>query len=1081
MRLRYLLLAACTSTGCLVETGAPEKLRQSSQAITGAQVLDFESTSPWSPGGTTLALSTTVKSQGAASMRVTTPTNWHQITAANLSSVGTVGDKLGLDLRIDRPHAWGTLRAVVSIPSQQEWNTTVGEVSLASKPVNQFFRVEFPISEHLRNKLSAYYNDLELSFVLSAPPAVYHFDNGTFASVPGPLTFSHIGQPGKPGSYSTVGSSYVIQSAGNDVEFNADNFHFLYRSLNGDGQVVVKLNSFSAPQSWAKVGLMIRDSITPGSKNAFMLLRPQLGSAFQYRSSNGGGTFSSWQEQPGHGSAEHKVRWYKLPKWLKLTRQGNVIRAYASNDGSCWGSKIWEQTLAFDDSLAFFGVAVSSDNSASQVSANVSNFSVQGTIDPINASCDRAAKDGEPPWSPIASDWLVPPGRFGTSTWNYTTTNPNGSITPVKCDPNEQDTPPSAGDPEGRVAPRKDGPDHPNCPEPGVVPPWTALNFGHNTPGWQFSKPAGFGPTPVRPGDKVSTPLSSRGLWLRKTFTLSSQAQKDGLVLWGRWAAGMTVYINGVLATSAHDTSDEHRYIGLSNAARSALVVGGTNVIAVRLEWERRQWVNNQITEFDAWERFFDLGIAVDPRLVNLPLDPPSQAGPLAAYTEAFRDFMRELAISGGTIAIRKDGQTVVKSGIGWRDKNLTQAMPSNAVMRLASNDKVITGAAIVKLIRDGVLQPDMPVFPYLNLAPVPGQGAGAGVSAITVEQLRTHTSGIGDAPGGDQAALDEMAFKFGIPSNQWSKHHLARWLYSQNVSGAGDESYSSAGYALLRYLIERATNKPLNQYLAQDMGLSEIFVSSERLSGRQSSEPGYITYEEPWDRWLGLEDYLALSASAEGMAKFFDNFSLGYGREEDGTYTGGGGGFGGAMAGTWSWVGSDPDRRLALAMIANSIGAYDNAQTRIDRITDDNPCIFGFEDPRTQVDRIHFVQSAAQPTRQLNTEAGLSASPSKAGWWSAHWYLEPVTGTPFYRLKNRYYSGDGPAQYLRIVNNVPVVSQTDPNTTNAHWELMPVSGYAFRLRNRANSTSYLHVQNGPLAVGSIQPSWTSANWHFCD
>ena len=1076
MRARLLVVLAGTGA-CSVgasEDRAPEALGTTRHAITGVQALEFESTSPWAPGGTTLASVTSPKQQGNASLRVTAPQTYHEISASNLSSVGQVSDKLSLDLRIDRAQPWGTLRAVVNLPSQQAFWLTLGEVSLVGKPVNTFFTVDFPISASLKSKLAAYYNDLEVRWVLNAPAATYHFDNGHFAGVPGELLSADIGNTGAPGNTVVGEDAQTIHASGSDIEFDEDSFRFMYRSLNGDGQVVVKLDSFNAGADWAKVGLMIRDSLNPNSKNALMYLRPELGSAFQYRDSTAGGTVSSWQDDPEDGSAEHRVRWFKPSKWLKMTRTGNVLRAYASNDGQCWGRELWEQNIAFDDNNAFFGVAVTAGSYGDIVTANVSNFSVQGVIPPINASCDRAARDGDFPWSPVASTWVVPPARFGNSSWNYTTTNPAGAVTVTKCDPNEQDHPDS-------IARRTDGPDHPNCPDPSVPLAWTQVNYGHSSPGWQFNAPGGFGNGTFRTGDKLGTTVNSRSIWLRKTFSLTSQSQKDNLVLWGRWSRGITIYVNGVQTSWAHDTSEEHRYMGLSNAARAALVVGGTNVVAMRLEWEDYRWENGEATPFDDLEKFVDFGITTEPKMANLQVDKMNEPLPaLAAYTNTFREFMHQLGMSGAVIAVRKDGQTVVESGIGWQDKNLTIQMPRGAILRLASVDKLVTDAAVVKLIRDGALQPTTPVFSYLGTFPVPGQSPGAGVENVTVESLRTHTSGIGNLAFGEQSGVDEMTFKMGITSNNWNIGFLASWLYSQDTTNQGLGAYSSDGYALLRHVAQRAAGKSLNDYMAQNMGLTEVVVSSERLAGRQPNE-AYINHQEPWDRWVGLEDYLALSASAEGFTKFLESFGLGYGLEPDGvTYTAHGGVFGGSMMGTWSMVLDDKDRNLQIAMIANLSGAFETSFPRIAKIADDAPCIFGFNDPRTQTSRIHFIQNVAQPTRHINIEGAIQATPAKAGWFSAHWYLEPAGGV-FYRLKNRNATGDGPAQYLKLVSGALQVGTATAGNTTAHWELVQVSTNVYRIRSRSQNTFFLHVQNGPLTAGPIQTSWTSARWNFCD
>src|SRR5690606_29209047 len=108
-----------------------------------------------------------------------------------------------------------------------------------------------------------------------------------------------------------------------------------------------------------------------------------------------------------------------------------------------------------------------------------------------NASCPRAALDGD---LPVPASWIVQPGRFGGATWDFTTTNPNGSSTPVPC-PDTEDVPPGTPDRDPEIAPRTDGPDHPNCPDRQASPAWTGLGF---TPGagWQVNEPLGIGFAP---------------------------------------------------------------------------------------------------------------------------------------------------------------------------------------------------------------------------------------------------------------------------------------------------------------------------------------------------------------------------------------------------------------------------------------------------------------------------------------------------------------------------------------------------------------------------------------------------------
>jgi regulation of enolase protein 1 (concanavalin A-like superfamily) len=156
------------------------------------------------------------------------------------------------------------------------------------------------------------------------------FDNvtvtaGTPAS-PRPWMHADIGSVGKTGTASFDPSTnvYTVKGAGADIWGNTDAFHYLYRPMTGDGAIVARVASVQNVNSWTKAGVMIRETLDPGSTNAFMLVSNTKGTSFQRRSVAGNATVNTAGPMTG------------APYWVKLERSGATFNAYTSADGAAW-------------------------------------------------------------------------------------------------------------------------------------------------------------------------------------------------------------------------------------------------------------------------------------------------------------------------------------------------------------------------------------------------------------------------------------------------------------------------------------------------------------------------------------------------------------------------------------------------------------------------------------------------------------------------------------------------------------------------------------------------------------------------
>ncbi len=89
----------------------------------------------------------------------------------------------------------------------------------------------------------------------------------------------------------TAGKAYDLATSGVDVWNSSDQFRFLYRTVTGDFDARVRLQSLSAADAWSKAGLMVRESLAPSARNLFAFATPSSnGARFSYRPLASGAT-----------------------------------------------------------------------------------------------------------------------------------------------------------------------------------------------------------------------------------------------------------------------------------------------------------------------------------------------------------------------------------------------------------------------------------------------------------------------------------------------------------------------------------------------------------------------------------------------------------------------------------------------------------------------------------------------------------------------------------------------------------------------------------------------------------------------
>jgi ABC-type transport system involved in multi-copper enzyme maturation permease subunit len=208
-----------------------------------------------------------------------------------------------------------------------------------------------------------------------------------------------------------------------------DTYMFMHQTLAGDGTLTARVaslsgaytspqtsgNAFSAsskggPNSqlqpglapWAKAGILLEPDTNQGTAYAAVLVTGSHGVQMQYNYTH---------DSPGLAGAAGP----SSPRWLRLTRAGNVITGYDSADGAHW-TKIGTARLTglprtvqiglFVTSPVYFAPGADAET-PSVATASFNQVSAQGDL-PRRSWTPDAIAAGSYPYLPSASTWQQP-------------------------------------------------------------------------------------------------------------------------------------------------------------------------------------------------------------------------------------------------------------------------------------------------------------------------------------------------------------------------------------------------------------------------------------------------------------------------------------------------------------------------------------------------------------------------------------------------------------------------------------------------------------------------------------------------
>ena len=177
-------------------------------------------------------------------------------------------------------------------------------------------------------------------------------------------------------SYDSDADLYTVGGSGEGIEGKSDSFRFVYKQMTGDGTITARLTSITRFANETHSGLMMRESLEPGS--------PMVISAIQA----GGQAYIRWRETVNAGVLMGPLvpefpATLVIPHWIRLTRSGDTFTAERSTDGENW-EQLGDPAIVMMGQTVYIGMAVSAGQPNEEMLVNISTFkhlAIDGTVE----------------------------------------------------------------------------------------------------------------------------------------------------------------------------------------------------------------------------------------------------------------------------------------------------------------------------------------------------------------------------------------------------------------------------------------------------------------------------------------------------------------------------------------------------------------------------------------------------------------------------------------------------------------------------------------------------------------------------
>ncbi len=260
------------------------------------------------------------------------------------------------------------------------------------------------------------------------------------------------------------------------------------------------------------------------------------------------------------------------------------------------------------------------------------------------------------------------------------------------------------------------------------------------------------------------------------------------------------------------------------------------------------------------------------------------EAGPgLEAFDSAMLQIMDRHGIPGSALAIAKNGKLLLAKGYGWSSLASGTPVTPETLFGLASLSKSITAVATLKLVEQGKLGLDDPVFAILKgIRPPLGTKVDPQLAEVTVRHCLNHSGGwdrgaVGDPVNWQPQICRAFGLRPPLRADQFLSFMLTRPL---EFKPGTDMKYSNVGFIILGEVITAVTGQPYDRFVIDNI-LKPMGITCAGLHGFD----GEYAKDEAHRHLSGT--YVALppmqlpmisaaggwSASVVDMVRFLTNF----------------------------------------------------------------------------------------------------------------------------------------------------------------------------------------------------------------